>query len=230
MRARIVDAAVRLRPHLVGAFVAFHVVAVLLLASPALQGAAMSKKAWRDPSVQAEFKIWGPRVRAAGLDVTDDELLERLYATSMVFMDVRSEVLRPFRPYARATGTTQNWQLFVAPQVWISVMHVDAELDGAWRTLFVDNDPAWRWNARKLEADRMQSLLFWLGFQDRKADMKAFTQWCAVEVARDFPTATRVRARFYKTKSPSPEEAARGVVHDGRFVKEVVLDVPRSAP
>jgi hypothetical protein len=59
--------------------------------------------------------------------------------------------------------------------------------------------------------------------------MRTFTAWLAREVARDFPAATKVRARFAKTKTPSPDEARRGVVHPVRFDREVVVDVPRAA-
>lgn len=217
-------------PHLVGAFVLLHLVAIFVLGSPAVQGAALDKKVWKQPAVQAELDAWGDRLRALGVDATDEELEARLFDLATTWTAARDGALKPFKPYARYLGAGQAWQLFVAPQVFTSTVTLDVEVDGAWRTVFADNDPAHRWNAAKLEHDRVQSMFFWFGFQERRKDRASFAAWAAREAARDFPGATRVRMRVLRTKTPSVEEARAGVVHPAKYEKELVVPVPRSAP
>ena len=53
--------------HLRAAFVAFHVVAILTLALPSA-GAGMGRSAWKDPTVQAEFRAWADRFRFLGVE------------------------------------------------------------------------------------------------------------------------------------------------------------------
>lgn len=216
-------------PHLRAALILLHVVAVLALASPAVQG-GLSRQTWRTKAVQAELRAWGDRVRAIGVDVEQREFEDFLWDLAKGWTAARGAALAPFKPYARYLGAGQAWQLFVAPQIFTSTATIDVEEDGVWRTVFADNDARFRWNARKLEYDRVQSLFFWFGFQDRSKEWRLFAEWTAREVARDFPAATRVRLRMLRTKTPSIDDVRAGVEHDAKYDKEVVVDVPRGAP
>src|SRR5688572_7590451 len=95
-------------PHLIAAFVLFHVAASCLSVIPDL-GPAMDRRAWRDARVERELAVWGDR-----LSVPADELEDRLYDTAVSLHEARSALLAPFDPYLRVSGVQQNWPMFSA--------------------------------------------------------------------------------------------------------------------
>ena len=63
----------------------------------------MSRSAWKEPTVQAEFGRW------AGFLGVDKKVLEdKLWEFAVEFVGVRREVMKPISPYLQLTGAEQS--------------------------------------------------------------------------------------------------------------------------
>ena len=93
--------------HIRTLFIAVHLLAITLMALPAPSG-GMSRSAWKDPTVQAEFRAWTERVNALGIEMTQDELQSLAWDFSLGFLKARTRVLGPFGPSYRYAGTAQS--------------------------------------------------------------------------------------------------------------------------
>lgn len=215
----------RIWPHLRALLVAMHVLAITLLALPA-PGGGMSRGAWKDPTVQGEFRAWSERMEAVGLDTSPRELEDALWEFAVAFTDVRRDLIDPFLPYYRLAGTWQSWRMFVAPhrhpaKLWIEIR----ESGGDWRAVYVARSPEYTWRRHQFDHDRMRSQVFRLSWPPYRRTWARFSAWIARQAAADFPEATGVRTRFYKYRTPPPQEARAGAPIQGRFVKTRVYDL-----
>jgi hypothetical protein len=211
-------------PHVRAAFVLFHVVAITLMALPA-PGGGIDRKQWADPTVQGEFKAWNARFGRFGLVMTEKEFEDRLYVAARAVMDGREIALAPFQPYYRYCNTYQSWRMFVAPHTFPERLQIEIERDGAWEVAFLERDPDRVWLRTELEHDRLRSLIFRAGWRKYRKSFSDFADWTARQARRDFPDATRLRMRFWKQRSPTPEEARAGIEPEGSWDDEMVRDL-----
>ena len=65
-------------PHLRTGLITIHLIAIILKALPAPEG-AMSKKDWAHPTVQAEFRHWSQNLQSIGVDTSPAELEASLW-------------------------------------------------------------------------------------------------------------------------------------------------------
>lgn len=206
-------------PHLRAAFIAFHVVAVLLAATPST-ASALRRSAWDDPTVQAEFAAWAPRL---GLDPAT--LADRLWGVAVGWNNARDRLLAPVAPYIEATGCVQSWQMFVAPHTFPTRFVIEEREDaGEWRTLFVERDPEHRWMADALGVERLRASIFRWGWSSYAG---AYRQACKGLAARRFaeaPGVTDVRCSFEKRRTPSAAEVRAGRGDRPRIVYPYVVE------
>jgi len=218
--------------HIRGVLVLLHILAVVLMALPAPEG-AMRRDAWEDPTVTAEFEAWTERLRQVGYETTTEELKSELFTVAQDFTEIRKTVLTPVEPYARYLGTQQSWRMFVAPHRFPTRLHVEIKREGSdWETVSIYQDPVYRWKAEVFEHDRFRSALFRYGWKSYGRARKLFNQWLAREAAEDFPEATHLRTRWYKYKTPTPEMVQSGEEFEGKFVlgQTIKLDQYRESP
>lgn len=205
--------------------VALHLVAITLMALPA-PGGGMQRSAWADPTVQAEFDAWHARLVAAGAPVgTRAAFEDDLFEFAKAFMDKRNASLEPFVPYYRYFGTYQSWRMFVAPHTHPARMHVEIRVDEAWQPVYVERSGEHQWLGWKLDQDRFRSAVFRYSWKPYRKQYRQFVDWLAVQARRDFPDATQLRVRFYKVRSPSPEQVRTGTQPEGRFEMAEVRDL-----
>ncbi len=218
--------------HIRGVLILLHIVAIALMALPAPQG-GMKKNAWKEPTVQAEIQAWSSRLNRIGYETTPAELETDLWEIATDFMGVRKTVLRPLQPYARFLGTQQSWRMFVAPHRYPTRLHVEIKEPGQdWQTIAIYQDPEHPWKAELFEHDRFRSALFRYGWKSYGGARQLFNEWLAREAAAEFPEATHLRTRWYKTQTPTPEMAREGEEFEGKFVlsKTLVLSKFRESP
>ncbi len=196
--------------HLRGLLVALHVLAVTLAALPSPEG-GMNRGAWTDPTVQAEFAAWRGRLAALGIELSAEELEDRLWTLAQGWMAARKASLAPFAPYYRHMGTAQPWRMFVAPHTHPSRLHIELLEGEEWRTLYIARDPRHRWKAELLDHDRMRSALFRYAWPGYRRSWEELGRWLADRAAEEFPAGARLRLFFTRARTPSPEEARRGV-------------------
>ncbi len=212
--------------HLRGLLVALHLVAITLLALPAV-GEGLNRWAWQDPTVQDEFADWTARLNRWGVAVTRQEFEDHLFDAASAYESARGRALAPFGPYYEWCGTFQSWRMFAGPHRYPSRLHIDVEEAGTWRPIYVKSDPQHAWLAERLDHYRMRPFLYrlsWYRYAEF-GDFDELARWVAGRAARDFPAADRVRVRFFKFRTPSPDEVKAGQPVAGEFVPEVVLDL-----
>ena len=218
--------------HIRGVLILLHILAVVLMALPAPEG-AMRKDTWNDPTVTAEFEAWADRLNGMGYETNTEDLKAEMFDVAKEFIDIRRTVLAPTVPYARYLGTQQSWRMFVAPHRFPSRLHVEIKRsDSDWEPISIYQDPEYRWKAELFEHDRFRSALFRYGWKSYAGARKLFNQWLAREAAQDFPDATHIRTRWYKYKTPTPEMVKAGEEFDGKYVLSQVLklDQYRESP
>lgn len=203
------------------AFIAFHLTAITLMAFPAPSG-GMSRKAWKQPTVQAEFRAWNARLGGLGVEMSPEEFEERLWSLATGFMAVRVEVLKPFGPYYRNFGTHQSWRMFVAPHRFPARLELRIEEGGEWRPLYVMRDPEHDWYAPHFDHDRMRSAVFRYGWPHYASHYKRMSDFYAKRAFAEFPEATAFESRFFSYRTLSPEEARAGLDPDGRYIASKV--------
>jgi hypothetical protein len=206
----------RWRLHLLGLFVLFHVTAVTLKALPTPE-AGMNREAWQNPTVQTEFRTWEVRLHGWGFHFTHQQFEDFLWSLAGRYLDIRGKVLSPFDPYYRYCGTYQSWQMFVAPDRFPARLYIDVFENGDWRPVFVERSSEHTWLSSELSDTRFRSVIFRLAWPGFHGQYEAFADWVAKRAAKDFPSASRVRLRFYHSRTPSPEEVRNHAAEEGGF-------------
>jgi hypothetical protein len=199
-------------PTIRAVLIGYHVIAVCVLGFPAPAG-VMDKSAWKEPSVQNELRIWAERANSVGFSWTQDEFEQLLWDFSKTFLAGRKEVLRPFVPYAEYLGTRQDWRMFSAPHRYPSRNEIHVRIGGEWKPVFVSRSDEHTWNRFLFDHHRIRRLNFLHAWKKYGRRYKTFTHFVARKAAADFPEADQVRVRFYKYRTPTPEERRAG--HDG---------------
>jgi hypothetical protein len=201
-----------------------HVIAVALMAVPAPEG-GMSRAAWKDPTVQGEFDAWVTRLRAWGVPVRRDRFEAQLWEFAVAYTDTRKALLAPFSPYYDYAGTRQSWRMFVAPHRFPARLHIDIREGGKWRPIYVERSDDAVWMRRMLDHDRFRSAVFRYSWPQYRKTYEQFCTWLAKRAAHDFPGADRLRVRYFKYRTPSPEVVRAGAPVDGKFIRSRELPI-----
>lgn len=199
-------------PTIRAVLIGYHVIAVLVLGFPAPAG-VMNKSAWKEPSVQNEMRIWTQRANSVGFSWTQEEFEQLLWDFSKSFLKIRKVVLKPFVPYAEYLGTRQDWRMFSAPHRYPSRIEMHVRIDGDWKPIFISRSDEADWNRRLFDHHRIRRLNFLHAWRKYRRRYKTFTRYVARKAAVDFPEADKLRIRFYKFRTPTPEERRAG--HEG---------------
>lgn len=206
------------------AFLAFHVVGVLLMALPSPAG-LLTRSAWKEPSVQAEFATWADTFRAVGVDTTVPELEESLWNLATAYGETHSWLMTPYQPYKKWLGVNQSWQMFPAPQRRPAILVIEIWRTDRWETVYRARSAEYAWNRSFFDQDRIRTMMFlytWPHIRKRGL-FKDFVTYLGPALARDFPDADRARFRFYRYTTPSPSEVRAGVEPQGRYESNDVL-------
>lgn len=209
-------------PQIRAVLITLHIVAITLLAIPAPDG-GLDRKAWNNPTVQAELKEWTENLNACGIDLSQQELEDQLWRGSHAYMEVRNEVLGPFLPYYIYCGTFQAWRMFVAPHRYPTALHIEIAEHGVWRPVYVERDPRHGWLGRQLDSHRFRSVVFRFGWPGYEGEFDRFAHWVAHRAAADFPEAQRVRIRLVKSRTRSPQEVRAGQAPETEVVQSIEL-------
>lgn len=188
-----------------------HIIAVLAGAFPSPSG-GMNRSAWKDPTVQAEMTAWGER-----LSIPPDELEAHLWEIATTFMAGRKQVLAPFQPYYSHAGTYQAWHMFVAPHRNPARLHIELNDGEGWQTIYISRDPALTWKAELLDHSRARAALFRYSWKHYRGTFRRLGRWLAAEAASDFPDAERMRLRWYRYRTPTPQQVRDDEIPTGRF-------------
>jgi hypothetical protein len=210
---------VRIAPHLRALFVALHLALVTFTAMPSV-GGGMNRQAWKQPTVQGEFRAWSERLGGWGLDLPPDELEERAWTFAVAYEKGRGRVLDPFRWYFEVCGVWQSWKMFVAPHRFPARLEIEirrAPADGAaarggpWEVVYAARSDEHEWMREWLDHDRFRAAVFRYAWDHYKVTRRQFADWVAKRATVDFPDASQVRVSFVRYRTASPEEVRAGV-------------------
>jgi hypothetical protein len=203
------------------ALVSLHLTAILLLAFPAPPDFAANRSLWKDARAQVELAAWAERLDHLGIHTSAGELEDTLFTTTCAYLDIRNRLVRPFRAYYTYCGTYQCWQMFAGPDRAPTRLTMDIEERGQWQTVLVERDPNYPWLDSWLSHHRMRPALFNLA--NNPAGFQTFAGWLAEQAVRDFPKAERVRVRYVKRLTPTPEDLRAGRWPEAEPVCEAVI-------
>ncbi len=204
--------------------ISLHLIAIILKAIPAPEG-AMNRADWRNPTVQAEFKDFTQKLNRAGLNITQREVEDELWALSRQYMKIRKGMLRPFQTYYRFAGADQNWRLFVAPHMYPSKLNIEILVDEEWQTIYQPFNTNMRWQASLIENSRFRPSIFRYSWPRYKKHYHAFGEYLGKQAAIDFPEAIRLRTRWWNAKSPSPEQVLNDTQPKGKWQYSLIFDL-----
>lgn len=210
VRRRIPDRWIQRWPAVRAVLVAYHVLAVILVAFPSPPG-NLSRGAWDNPTIQNEFRLFAERLRAVGVHKTPKELDADLYALAKKYLSVRDKVTAPFAPYATYAGVRQSWRMFVGPQRYPVRIEVNIrdKPGGEWRKVYESRAPEDAWLHATFEKYRMRRVVYATAW-DNPRQFKQLCDWIAARAARDFPQAVEVMIRHLRYRTPTPAEALAG--------------------
>ena len=202
-------------PHVRAALVLFHVVGVMLMALPTPSG-YMNPALWTDPNLTSQFDTWAALLTRVGIEMTSEEVKQHSRRTGMAIQTTRQLVLTPFEPYLTAVGARQSWRLFAAPGRVPARLRVDIsnEMTGedSWQQLYLTGDIPYAWRPELFTHHRFRKLMTRTTRRGDEPRFERLARWFALQTAKDFPNAKRVRFTLTRNRIPPPDQLADGVV------------------
>jgi hypothetical protein len=199
-------------PHARAVIVAFHLVAITLSAVPSPEG-GLNRANWKDPTVQVELAAWAGRFGMAPAAFE-----EQLWVVAKAYGGMYSDVLAPIRPYESLAGSEQSWKMFVAPHRFPTRLEIAGRAgEGPWEVLFEESSATATWRRETLRLERLRSAIFRWGWPNYSSSWTRGCTSLGALALDDHPTLTEIRCRFYKAKSPSPDEARSGTLPPGKW-------------
>lgn len=214
--------------------VLLHVIAITTLAFPAPAG-GLDRRTWREPTVQGELQGWRELLASVGWEMDQKTFEDGLYDLASRTMAVREAVIAPMKPYLMYCGAWQSWRMFVAPHMNPARLQVAVGDAEGWHVVFEERSDEYTWRRYMFEQDRMRSAIFRYSWPNYRSGYHDLAEWIARQAAVDFPDATRVRVRFHKVETRSPQAVLAGEEVDGKWVQSwertlAELRTPEVAP
>jgi hypothetical protein len=194
--------------HLRAAFVLFHLFAMCALATPDL-GGGLSRKAWKQATVQRELKTWAGR-----FGEEPEAFEERIWGIALGYTRWRERLLWPVQPYKKYFGVRQRWRMFAAPDRRPARYEIDIRQDGEWKPIYRSRSDEHAWRRRLFDHDRMRNRLYRATWPNHRRLYRRFCNWVAYEAAHDFPEASKVRVRRFRYDTPAPDDRSEP---EGRY-------------
>jgi hypothetical protein len=182
-------------PQIRAALIAFHIVAMLVVAFPAPAPAALDTSL-DDPTLIIHLRPW------AKLFHTDTKsFAKRIFSIGKTWLDARARVITPFESYLDKTGAIQSWHMFSAPNHMPPRFVLEGrQREGDWQ--FVSGLPAGDWHRSFFTSERVRSVLNAMGKYENDQLTDPFCLRVAHELLAesDFVEA---RCQFVRVAAPS---------------------------
>jgi hypothetical protein len=213
-------------PHLRAALIAFHVVGMVLAASPAPRGEASRARTYALPSVVDELQGWSARLRDFGVEATPEQLAMTLRSASKQWLGVREAVLRPWFFVQRHTGTRQGWNMFAAPDRYPPTFRLEVDRGAGFEAIYDVDDDTRRWRSSLLHHHRVRRTMNIRSAKWNEPIAFAFCDRLAARAFDDFADARAARCVFEQLASVTPEEMRAGTRPRVRDTHEHVVTRP----
>lgn len=165
---------------------------------------ALDRAAWHDPRAKREIRLWAKR-----LGVPPKTLRRDAYAFIESAAGVLHVVRAPFELPFAVLGIHQSWAMFAGGSPTSDDLEVHARAaGGAWRPVYVRDDPSARFMAGTLDDARMRAVTFEASWKSRVSARKRLCRAIAKRVLRAEPLVDEVRCSFVKTPLRAPPTVA----------------------
>lgn len=197
--------------HLRGLLLALHVIAVLLLSTPDLDG-GLNRESWKSDTIQHEVQTWAKR-----LGRPPEEIEDKAWRLANGWSKTRKALLTPVRPYADYAGPRQRWRMFAGAERTPARLHVEVQIDGQWQIVHQSRSREYDWQATRFDRERIRVIVGRTSWPHRKGLYKRVVDWVASLAAADFPEATRVRVCYLRAPTPTPAQRRAGDIPEGKL-------------
>ncbi|MCA9568312.1 MAG: hypothetical protein KC656_10730 [Myxococcales bacterium] len=186
------------RQHLVAAFVAFHLLAMVVASFPAPSRSVLASEL--SPSAREAMAPWVAAGGAVGMD--EDTVLGLTHAWS----DAVRGVHRLFYPYTHYFGVLQGWTMFGHITAESALPQIEMQRNGVWEPVYVARSSEHAWRRSLFDHDRVRTWLHEGGWKGRSKGWKTFADWALREVSADFDGVRSVRVEFVPVHIPDPAD------------------------
>lgn len=191
------------RAPLLAAFVAFHVLAMLMLALPS-NSRLGDPAVWQSRENQLQFARWAQFASKLGIARDGAELEQLLWRLTQGYLSVRGVVVAPFELYEEFSGVRQGWRMFSNPQSHPAYVHVELRRGASFEPIYVSRSSQYDWRARQLDHHRVRKLFGRIARSTEQELWEQFGSWAAQRAARDFPDALELRIWQERRATPDP--------------------------
>lgn len=203
-------------PHLRALLILVHLVAISLAALPRVSAPALTKSARQSPAARAEIAAWTERLASWGVEVEPEVLEQRSLELLEGWLELRTTLNSPFRPYIATFGLRQPWMLFPGADRFPAQLVIELEREGSWETVQTLYPTSGPWKARLARNTRVHGVVYSASWPVHRSHYDELGRWLAREAARDFPEATRLRLSIERGHMRSPEQVREGFVPEVR--------------
>lgn len=187
----------------------------------------VSEASFKHPIADEELARWSGILSGVGIERTPDELKVELIERFGGLAEARKESIKPIRPLLRLTGTGQAWGLFTYPNSFPHTMHIQLQVDGQWRPLYLPLDPEHDWNKRLFVFRRIRGV-YDDNANNARQSYDNFVDWVALMALREHPEASAVQVHYVRghvtlpgePKDPSTKEKHKRVRTRAGFEQE----------
>lgn len=213
-------------PEVRAALLAFHVLAVSLLAIP---GASInSARGLQSRTVQADVADW-----AGWLGVERAELSGTLRSLLDAYVAARW-VLAPFEIYGQLTGAKQGWAMFASPQRHPSELHIEGRFaEGPWVFLYRPHDDQATFMGDFLRHNRVRKFTGRFARAARSSHHDGLAAYLARRACEEKQGLTEVRVALWSYPALDRAAVARGERPRGKYERQKVYlcaDLARGEP
>ncbi|MEM9493066.1 MAG: hypothetical protein AAGC55_28210, partial [Myxococcota bacterium] len=205
-------------PHARALFVAFHVLAVIVLSLPSPHSVA-NRRTWQTKNHKDSIARWSERLSWLGYD-SPDQFESDLWDLVQGYVKVRETFIAPFQSYARLSCARQGWRMFATPQRHPGELHIDIREGGTWRPIYRPHSDDYDFWADKFTHNRFRKVSGRLSRGVHRSRYNHMTRFLAGKVAQAYPEADKIRFRLYRYKVRDPAAVRAGQDKDGRYEKE----------
>ena len=191
------------RAPLLAAFVAFHVLAMLLLALPA-SGRLGDRAVWQSRENQLQFARWARLASKLGIARDGPEFEQLLWRLTQGYLSVREVVVAPFELYQEYSGVQQGWRMFSNPQSHPAYVHVELRRGASFEPIYVSRSRQYDWRGAQLDHHRVRKLFGRIARSTEQELWEQFGAWAAQRAAQDFPDALELRIWQERRATPEP--------------------------
>jgi len=213
-------------PHLRGALLLLHLVAITLMALPAPVGSDQRSN-YEGPEAEAELQALSDGLARVGLDVPPDAIVDWSVSTSARVLALRRAALAPFQPYYRWAGTRQGYRMFSAVALRGNRLTVEVDRGDGWELLYLARSARHTWRRSQLDHELTRSMLDRYTRKRYRKRYDAVTEWIARQVAVDVPDAERVRVSFRHAPIQTAAQSRAGEIPPTLQRRTRVVEVRR---